>query len=185
MRADAPLFETPATPSPSAPDVPAGAFSSPAQERAIMAPPPPPVPETERPRDGESFLAEVRALADAGYLEAAGQACTRALEQYPLSAELTYLQAVLLLHAGHAGEAADAARRAIYLDRTLAVAHLALGDALARLGHANDAARSFRVAHRLLSGLPEDAVVPGSGGESGARLSAVAAARLRLMERAS
>ncbi len=54
--------------------------------------------------------------------------------QQPASAEVHYLHAVLLSETGRDREAADLLRRALYLDGQLAVAALALGLALRRLG---------------------------------------------------
>ncbi len=48
--------------------------------------------------------------------------------------ELRYLEAVLLLGVGRLGEAERAARQALYLEPSLAVAHLTLGHVLRRLG---------------------------------------------------
>lgn len=128
----------------------------------------------------EEWSSRVRAMADAGALEDAGKLCAAALELHPLSAELTYLQALLLLTAGHVAEAAGTARRAIYLDHRLAVAHVLLGDALLRLKQRDDADRAWRAALRLLAaGVPDD-VVPASGGESTARFTAAVGARLSL-----
>lgn len=132
-----------------------------------------------------AWVIRVRALANAESLALAGQVCAAALEHHPLSAELTYLHSLLLARAGRYADAAEAARRALYLDRTLAVAHLVLGDALARIGRDQEAARAFRSAHRLLATADPDAVAPASGGERSGRLAATAAARLELMERAS
>jgi Flp pilus assembly protein TadD len=127
----------------------------------------------------------VRALANRGDLRAAGQACAAALDRHRTCAELAYLHAVLLGEAGRHAAAAGAARRALYLDRTLAVAHLALGAALARLGDARGARRALRNAERLLAELPPGAVVPASDGEPAARLAAIARAQLGLLRGAA
>ena len=112
--------------------------------------------------------ATVRTFANLGRLAEADAACATALEQYGMSAELHYLHAVLLLQAGHAPESARAARRALYLDRSLVVAHLALASALSRTGALADARRSLTNAERLLEPISSDAIVPASDGESAA-----------------
>jgi chemotaxis protein methyltransferase CheR len=127
----------------------------------------------------------VRALANRGDLRAAGHACAAALDRHRTCAELAYLHAVLLAEAGRHADAAGAARRALYLDRTLAVAHLALGAALARLGDARGARRALRNAERLLAELPPGAVVPASDGEPAARLAEIARAQLGLLQGAA
>jgi len=127
----------------------------------------------------EAWTVLVRALANLGRLEEASHACAAALEAHGGAAELHYLHAVLLGEGGLPGESAGAARRALYLDRHHVAAHLALGNALARVGDATAAARSFRNAADELGRLDADAVV---SGERAGRLAAVARARLQLLE---
>jgi chemotaxis protein methyltransferase CheR len=135
-------------------------------------------------RDGSDpalWIVLVRALANRGELDAAGQACATALDRHRTSAELTYLHAVLLAEAGRHREAAGAARRALYLDRGLIVAHLALGGTLTRLGDADGARRAFRNAQRLLAAMAPRDVVPASDAEPAGRLAAMADVQLRLL----
>jgi chemotaxis protein methyltransferase CheR len=123
----------------------------------------------------------VRALANRGDLGAAGRACVAALERHRMAAELAYLHAVLLAEGGRPAESAEAARRAIYLDRHLVVAHVTLGTALNRLGDAAAARRSFRNAAELLTAMPADAPVPASDGEPAARLAEMVRLQLGLL----
>ena len=95
----------------------------------------------------------------------AERACAEAIALHPLSTELRYLHATLLLGMGRDADAEQAARRALYLDRTLAVGHALLGTILKRRGDAEGAARSFRNAHRICAALPPDAAVPLAEGE--------------------
>ncbi len=139
-------------------------------------------------RDGSDpglWIVLVRALTNRGELEAAGQACAAAIDRHRTSVELTYLHAVLLAEAGRHREAAGAARRALYLDRGLVVAHLMLGAALARLGDTNGALRSVRNAQRLLAGLPPQAIVPASDGEPAGRLAEMARVQVQLLGEAA
>ena len=124
----------------------------------------------------------VRSLANRGALVEAGRACAAALDAHRTNAELVYLHGVLLAQGGMTAESAEAFRRALYLDRTLVVAHLAMGDALARTGEPAGARRAFRSAARLLAELPADATVPASDGAPTARLAEVARSRLRLLD---
>lgn len=138
-------------------------------------------------RDGASpapWIVLIRAHANRGDLAAAGRTCAAALERHAGAAELHYLHAVLLSEAARVTEAAAAARRALYLDRTLVVAHLALGGALGRLGERNGAERAFRNAERLLAALPRETVVPASDGEPAGRLVEMARMQLRLLREA-
>lgn len=135
-------------------------------------------------RDGSDpalWIVLVRALANRGDLEAAGQACAAALDRHRTSAELAYLHAVLLTEAGRHSDAATAARRALYLDRGLVVGHLVLGGALARLGDTDGARRAGRNAQRLLAGMAPDEIVSASDGEPAGRLAEMAAVQMRLV----
>jgi chemotaxis protein methyltransferase CheR len=127
----------------------------------------------------------VRSLANRGELAAAGQACAAALDRHRTTAELGYLHAVLLAAAGNYGEAAVAARRTLYLDRGLVVAHLALASALARSNDVEGARRAFRNAARLLAAMPPDAVVPASDEEPAGRLAEMVRIQLKLVKDAA
>lgn len=132
------------------------------------------------PEPGE-WIARVRALADLGAIEEAMRSCERATERHPLCAELAQLRALLLASSGHDAAAIAEARRALYLDRTLVVAHVTLGDGLARQGDRVAARRAYLSAARLLEDLPDGAPVPASNGAPAARLTSAVAARLALM----
>ena len=134
------------------------------------------------PADPEGWIVLVRSLANGGELEAAGRACAAALDMHRTSAELTYLHGLLLSEARRPREAAGALRAALYLDRRLVVAHLALAATLARTGEPAGARRALRNAVRLLAGVPEAAVVPASDGASAGRLAEAARAHLELLE---
>ncbi|MEP6494834.1 MAG: CheR family methyltransferase [bacterium] len=112
----------------------------------------------------------IRSLANLGRLEDAGRACAAALDRFREHAELHYLHAVLVAQAGHLEESARAAKRALYLDRSMIVAHLALGSALAGSGDSDGALRSFAASERLLSAMTAEALVPGTDGEPAGRL---------------
>jgi chemotaxis protein methyltransferase CheR len=139
-------------------------------------------------RDGSEptpWIVLVRAHANRGDLAAAGRACATALERHAGAAELHYLLAVLLGEAERVADAAAAARRALYLDRSLVVAHLALGGALGRLGDTDGARRALRNAERLLAAMPPDTVVPASDGEPAGRLVEMARVQMRLLGEAA
>lgn len=124
----------------------------------------------------------VRAVANQGRLRDADVECVRALDLNRLSPELHYLHATLLLEAGQPREAANAARRALYLDPRFVMAHMLLGDALAHLGEAARAARSFENALAELAVLAADGVMPlAADGVPAARLVQVAELRLRAL----
>jgi chemotaxis protein methyltransferase CheR len=135
--------------------------------------------------DPAPWVVLVRALANRGELEAAGRACAAAFDRHRTSAELAYLHAVLLAEAGRHADAVAAARRSLYLDRELVVAHLALGGALARLGDTEGACRSAQNARRLLADMAPDAIVPASDGEPAGRLAEMAEVQLQLLKEAA
>lgn len=132
--------------------------------------------------DIEALVSHVRDLANQGRLAEAGEANARALEGHPAQAELHLIDAVLSGEAGRWADSERAARRAIYLDRTLIPAHLALGDALARLGNKSGARLSFDNAASLLDLADSEIDVPGSAGMSAARLLDLVRAHLSMLD---
>ncbi len=123
----------------------------------------------------------VRALANLDTARAE-RACAEAAARHPLAAELHHLHAVLLLELGRDEEAARAARRVTYLDRTLALGHYTLGSILWRRGDRAGARRAYRNARDLCAARPADEVVPLSDGEHAGRLAEAAAAQLAILE---
>jgi chemotaxis protein methyltransferase CheR len=129
------------------------------------------------------WITLVRSLANLGDLQQAGRANALAVERCPLSPELTYLTALLQAEGGHHLEAVAAARRALYLDHTLAVAHIALGAALAQVGQRDNAMRSFDNAERLLAEMTPERAVPAGDGETAGALIALVCTQRRLLTR--
>lgn len=127
------------------------------------------------------FVLYIRALANLGRLEEAGRACAAALDSHRDNAELHYLHAVLVAQSGQFTESARAAKRALYLDRSLIVAHLALGSALASAGDDEGARRSFVAAERLLTAMSPDDAVPGTDREPAGRLLEMTRVQARLV----
>jgi chemotaxis protein methyltransferase CheR len=138
-------------------------------------------------KDLGSWIVLVRTVANRGRLREAEERCARALDLHRLSPELHYLHATLLSAAGQHREAANAARRALYLDRHYVMAHLQLGDALVHAGDAARAARAFENVVAALAGVGDEQPVPGADGVPASRLRHVAAQWLRALgaERAS
>jgi chemotaxis protein methyltransferase CheR len=128
-----------------------------------------------------AWVAWVRALANQGCLRDAAATAQRAVERHGPSAELLYLNAVLLLQAGNDAEAAGLARRALYMDRGMVVAHMTLADAERRAGNADGARRALRNAASLLDALPDDTEVAASDGERAGRLRQLVSVKLRLL----
>jgi chemotaxis protein methyltransferase CheR len=153
----------------------------PAVERsapARVAPPADPVDDLAP--DAAASARAVRALANLEVAEAE-RACQTALERHPLSVELHYLHAVLLVALGRLEDAIRSAQWTLYLDRTCVVAYLILGGLLRRTGDRAAARRAYRNAHNLLVALPPDAAVPLAEGECAGRLAEVAAIEVELL----
>ena len=109
--------------------------------------------------------------------------CEDAMVQHPLHAGFRQLQALLLMGLGRIDEGERAASQAVYLDPSLVVAQLALGQLLRRKGLLPAAARAYREAERLCRALPADAEVPLAAGETAGRLAEVAGNERALLER--
>jgi len=123
----------------------------------------------------------VRALANLD-TALAERACAAVVQRHPLSVELHFLQAVLLVELRRDEEAVRAARRVIYLDRSLAIAHFTLGSVLWRRGDLPGARRAYRNARDLCRARAADEVVPLSDGEAAGRLAEAAEAQLAILD---
>ena len=130
----------------------------------------------------EAWIVLVRSIANRGDLKAAGEACASALDHHRMSVELTHLHAVLLAEAGRYGDAAVAAKQALYLSPHYTIAHLALGDALSRTGDIPNARKAFRNAEMQLQDLAPDMPVPGGDGAEAAQLLRIARFRLETLD---
>ncbi|HYT87346.1 MAG TPA: CheR family methyltransferase [Gemmataceae bacterium] len=156
--------------------------AEPGLDSAARQEPRPPGQAKPRPdRDAEAASRDIRALANRD-AAAAERGCAAAVAQYPLSAELAYLHAVLLLELGRLAEAARALRRVLYLDRSLALAHFTLGAILQRSGNTKGARRAYRNVRDLCSACPPEQILPLSDGEHAGQLAEAAEAQLALLD---
>ena len=119
--------------------------------------------------DAEMCAIHVQALANADVPQAE-QVCAAATVRHPLSAELHYLHAILLLGLEQNEAAVSAIRRVLYLDRSLAMAHFTLGAILHELGDVDGARRAYRNTRDLCGNRPPNELVPLSNGERVERL---------------
>jgi chemotaxis protein methyltransferase CheR len=134
------------------------------------------------PEGGEhEVVSRIRMLALTD-TEAAERVCAQTIARASLSAELHYVHGLLLLDLNRLDEAAAAVKRAIYLDRSLAVAHFALGSIQRRLGNLGDARKAYRNARNLSAARPPDEPVPLGEGEPAGRLLEAAVAQLSMIE---
>ncbi|MBI2478919.1 MAG: hypothetical protein HYV60_09880 [Planctomycetia bacterium] len=133
--------------------------------------------------DPAACIVQVKALANLSTEEAI-QKCILFTARHPLSAELHYLHAVLLMSLNLDVEAVQAARRAVFLDRSLAIAHFLLGSILQRRGSLEGAQRAFRNARGLAGARPPAEIVPLSEHETARLLAKAAENHLRVIEAA-
>lgn len=127
----------------------------------------------------QACLLHARALANLGDVVAANDAAAAAARRHPLTPEIHYLHAVLLLGMQRYDEAAAAVRRVIYLDRSSVMAYTMLGTILQHCTNIDGARRAFRNAHVLCLAQPGEATVPLSDGALARDLAAAIEAKLK------
>lgn len=120
-----------------------------------------------------------KASANRGDLPEALACCKRALANDPLAVRFHYLKAGVLQEMGESDRAADALRKALFLERNFAMAHFTLASLYRQCGKRPEARRHFRLAEELLSQMPPDQSPPEAEGMNAARLCEMAAANLR------
>jgi chemotaxis protein methyltransferase CheR len=99
------------------------------------------------PDDHALAVLSVRASWNYADAALAQRACAEAIVRHGLSTELHYLNAVALMDCRRLPEAVSAAQNALYLDRTLSVAHFTLGSILERMQDIQGARRAYRNAY--------------------------------------
>lgn len=134
--------------------------------------------------DPRACIVQVKALANLNTEEAVRK-CTQFTHQHPLSAELHYLHAVLLMEMNLDVEAVQAVQRVVFLDRSLALAHFLLGSILQRRGALSGAKRAFRNVLDLAKTRPLDEIVPLSDHEIAGQLAKAAENHLRALDAAT
>jgi chemotaxis protein methyltransferase CheR len=92
-----------------------------------------------------------------------------------------YGRALALAEAGKQGEALDEIRRALYLDRSLAIAYFTRGTLLRALGDRAGARQAFRRARACCLTIPPDALLPLGDGVTAGYLTELADVHLRLL----
>jgi chemotaxis protein methyltransferase CheR len=132
--------------------------------------------------DPASAVMHIRALANIRGSENAAQYAQRVITRHSFSTELHLLHALLLLDVKRHAEAEQALRRALYLDRSVAIAHFLLGSTLRDQGKVDGARRAYRNARDLARARPPDEELPFADGERAAGLAAIADAELALLE---
>jgi Flp pilus assembly protein TadD len=134
------------------------------------------------PANTGAVALRLRALANLGDLATATAAAAAAMARHPLSAEIGFLHAILLMNLDDHPKAEAILRRVLYLDRSLIVAHFALAATLNQLGKTVEATRAYRNAGDLAAAHPADHIVPLSDGERAGRMVKAAAAQMAMLE---
>lgn len=166
--------------------LPARPEPAPDMEWVPLLPPTAPSPAMVRPRRvapaapapapsaADGALVTVRALADAGDLEASWHACRAALGQNPTDPRLRYYEGLLARARARPDEAERAFRGALYLDKGFVMAHYHLGLTLVAAGRTEAGRRAVANALRLAARLPADAALPEGDGLTAGELQGAA-----------
>jgi chemotaxis protein methyltransferase CheR len=172
------------TPETVAPEVATCAFDAQAAQDALLVGDYVEVLRLTHPyRDNADATAlSVRATANLTGSLAAYRECERSCRDHPLSIELHYLRGLFLFDLGRGDDAADAFRRVVYLDPSLALAHFSLGTILAKDGDIVRARRAFQNAYSICAQMDPDEVVPLTEDEPAERLASAAKARLDTLD---
>jgi chemotaxis protein methyltransferase CheR len=118
------------------------------------------------PELAPASVATIRALANAGRLKEAAEACAEAIRTHPLDGRLHFYDGVIAQAAGQRIIAEAALRRAIYLDGSMVMAMYQLGLLLLD-GVTPDAGRRVMMqVVKLCDSLPESEILPESDGLS-------------------
>ena len=141
-------------------------------------------PTPEFRNSAEACEAHATLLFAGGQPAAALNFLSRAVIWHPLSRELHYLYAIGLLNRNKAGEAAEIAKRLIYLDRHSVAGHMLLGTIAQRLGDRAGAMRAYRNGLSSCREAGEDEIVPLTGNERYGRMAAALAAQIATLQSA-
>ncbi len=135
-----------------------------------------PAPQVGEASPSPTLAAEATSLAhhDTRDLLRAEEEARAALRADPLLPAAHHRFALVAMELGHDAEAAEALRRALYLDRDQVMSHLALGMLKQRAGDARGARRAFRTVRRLCDAMPKADLVPLAEGACAAHIAAVA-----------
>ncbi len=124
---------------------------------------------------------DIRLLADSGRWDTALTAADKLVAAEPLNAAAQFMLGLILEHNGHHEEARAALRRAIYLDRTFALAHYHLGASLQTTGDRASARKSFSNVLGLAGVIPQSQPIPHGDGITARELRDLARMHLESM----
>jgi chemotaxis protein methyltransferase CheR len=137
----------------------------PAKPATKEAPKPEVQPSPEpSPEPAGVNLSGLRQLADQGDWQDAAEYGQKLLREDRLNPAIHFYQALIFENLGVLDQSERSLRQAIYLDRNFALAHYHLGLALKRDRQMASAARCFGNVLRVLSSMPDNAVLAGGPG---------------------
>lgn len=143
---------------------------------------PAPAPQTDR---ALAPVEQVRLVLREHGSTPAEAACRDLLERHPLLAELHGLHALLLVDLARDGDAAEAARRAVYLDRTLVMMDMLIATMAERRGDAAGAARTYGALAQACRARAAKELVPLGDGLTHEALAALAEQREAALSQAA
>jgi predicted Zn-dependent protease len=130
---------------------------------------------------GEGAIIQIKALASID-ITLAAKACAAATQKRPLSQELHYLNAVVMMELNRHQEAVESLQRVLYLDESLALVQFSLGTALRTLGDIEGAQLAFRNTLEICNRSPENQPVPFGDDQTSGELNALAKTQLDAIE---
>ena len=134
----------------------------------------PEVPVTPvAPLEAQEMIRLARELANQGRLAEALALAGKLVLAEKLNPVAHYLQAMILQEQEAKPKAAEALRRAIYLNHDFVIAHFALGNLARGAGRLQEADKHFANAAQLLERLRQDDILPESEGMTAGRLAEI------------
>jgi chemotaxis protein methyltransferase CheR len=142
-------------------------------------------PESSEASESATLCRAARDCANQGRLAEALEWCEKAIAAEKLDPARHYLLATIRQERGEAEAAAEALKRALYLDPDFALAHFTLGNLRLSQGRRREAERHFDNTLALLRARPHDEVLPESDGLTAGRLAEIIASVLASQPRAA
>ena len=143
------------------------------------------VPVSSEAGESAILCRTARDCANQGRLAEALEWCEKAIAAEKLDPARHYLLATVRQERGEAEAAAEALKRALYLDPDFALAHFALGNLRLSQDRRREAERHFDNTLALLRARPHDEVLPESDGLTAGRLAEIVASVLASQPRAA
>lgn len=127
----------------------------------------------QNPSDAKGLALLARIHANRGKLGQALEWCEKAIAAEKLNAGAHYLMATILLELGRTEDAMLSLRRSLYLDPTLILAYVALGNIAHQCGKHKESVKQLDNALSLLTGKRPEELLPESEGINAGRLAEI------------